>query len=165
MTALKRRDWAGFCMWLIQLQMQNAPTDKTHELKTNVISIQLWIFAALPVDAPHLCWKTRVANMYKLVRRRNYSTVLCLSEFMSIDQISAGLPPKPQTKKKKKDRWFRAIRLEWEQAVGDSFHLNRESGVSATALRSGSAGRKLSTQTLFLYVQLWDYTPPTVAPE
>lgn len=47
---------------------------------------------------------------------------------MSLDQISAGLLPKPQTKKK--DRWLRAIRLEWEQAVGDSFHLNRESGVS-----------------------------------
>lgn len=122
-------------MWLIQLQMQNAPADKTHELKTNVISIQLWIFAALPVDAPHLCWKTRVANMYdRLVRWRNYSTVLCLSEFMSIDQISAGLPPKPQTIKKKQKqknhRWFRAIRLECEQAVGDSFRLNRESGVS-----------------------------------
>lgn len=34
--------------------MENAPTDKIHELKTDVIQIYAGLFALLPGNAPHL---------------------------------------------------------------------------------------------------------------
>lgn len=138
-------------MWLIQMQMQNAATDKIHELKTDVISIQAWAFALLPGDAPHLwhAWQIcRTGLGGTLVQLHVCSLPVGVTP---IDQISTGLLPKPQTK-----NGSVAIRLKSEEAVGDLFHLNRESGVSNPFLLQCSgvwrAGRKLSNQTLSFYI-------------
>lgn len=83
MTALKEPDWESSSMWLIQLQMQNAATDKIHELKTDVISIQAWTFALLPGDAPHLLVKDtrcKFVGQAWVVRWCNCMSVLCLLE-------------------------------------------------------------------------------------
>lgn len=78
--------------------MQNAPADKIHELKTDVISIQPWMFATLPGDTPHLWLKTRVENLYDRPGWYTGAITRLLVGVTPIDQISAGLPPKPQRK-------------------------------------------------------------------
>lgn len=79
--------------------MQNASADKIHELKTDVILIQPWMFAALPGDTPHLWLKTRVANLYGRPGWYTGAITRLLVGVTPIDQISAGSPPKPQRKK------------------------------------------------------------------
>lgn len=145
MTALKEPDWESSSMWLIQLQMQNAATAKIHELKTDVISIRARTFALLPGDAPHLLVKdTRCEFVGQAWVQLHVCSLLV--GVPPIDQISARRLPKPQTKKEA-THGSAAIRHKSEQAVGDLFHLNRESGVSYPFLlrRSGVwwAGRKL----------------------
>lgn len=107
--------------------MQNAATAKIHELKTDVISIQAWTFALLPGDAPHLLVKdTRCEFVGQAWVQLHVCSLLV--GVTPIDQISSRQLPKPQTKKEA-TRGSVAIRLKSEQAVGDSFHVNRESGV------------------------------------
>lgn len=108
--------------------MQNAATAKIHELKTDVISIPARTFALLPGDAPHLLVKD---TRCEFVGQAWVQLPVCslLVKVPPIDQISTRRLPKPQTKKEA-THGSAAIRLKSRQAVGDSFHLNRESGVS-----------------------------------
>lgn len=117
--------------------MRNAATAKIHELKTDVISIQARTSALLPGDAPHLLVKdTRCEFVGQAwVRLRVCSLLVGVPP---IDRISARRLPKPRAKNEA-THGSAAIRLKSEQAAGDSFHLNRESGVSYPFLlrRSG----------------------------